>query len=105
MLLLKNITLIKILIRKAKLFSLRPNSIFDLIKEHMKFYLMKIRSANLTTRQQEVIMEMVEDRKGLIRILLTSSMTTFLKTNPEHIMKHTPKVLQKNEKVTILSGQ
>lgn len=64
---------------------------------------MKIRSVNLTTRQQEVIMEMVEDRKGLIRILLTSSMTIFLKTNPGPIMKHTPKVLQKSEKVTILS--
>ncbi len=63
---------------------------------------MKIKSVNMTIKQQEVVTVKLEDRKGLIRIHLMSLMIIFLKINPELIMKHTLKDHPKREREKIL---
>lgn len=59
---------------------------------------MKINAGNMITKQPAVIMVRPAEAMGLIKIPLTSSMTTFSRTSHALIMKHTLKGRPKREK-------
>lgn len=62
---------------------------------------MKIKSVNMTMKQQEVVTVKLEDLKGLIKIHSMSLMIIFLKINQGLTMKHTLKDHPKREKEKI----